>query len=157
MVDFNTFIVSVDEIIPGLWLGNEAVSQSEEFVRSHNIGMIVNATKNVHSKFLGKVHYIRVPVDDPGILGRVQQDNEDVKIMKEVLPYVLTRIALFRKHGKPVLIHCHAGAQRSAIIAAAYLLHRGYAKSSDEAIHKIIQKRSIAFFGGDSVNFAKAL
>jgi hypothetical protein len=153
-IDHNLNIESVDEIIPGLWLGNEAVSQSEKFVKNNNIRLIVNASKNIPSKFLGKIHYMRIPVDDPGISGKLGGvSNPDVFVMKESLPFVLAIIHKFRKKQQPILIHCHAGAQRSAIIAAAYILHCGYAHTPDEAINKIIKKREIAFFGGKSVNF----
>lgn len=154
-MDYNKYILSVDEILPGLWLGNEATSQSEKFMKENKISLIVNASKNIPSKFLGDIHYIRVPVDDPGVLGKTEKDNDDVRIMKKTLPVVLRLIYEFRKNKKHVLIHCHAGAQRSAIIMAAYLLYRQYAKHSDDAIKKVIQKRGIAFFGGDSVNFRK--
>lgn len=154
-MDFNNIIESADEIIPGLWLGNEAISKSKDFMIKNNISLIVNATKNIESSFLGKIHYIRVPVDDPGIIGRAYPENENVKIMKECLPLILNQIYNFRKHKKNVLVHCHAGAQRSAIIVLAYLLYRNYTSNVSEAIEFIIKKRSIAFFGGKSVNFIK--
>jgi len=157
-MDFNTFMVSVDEIVPGVWLGNEAASQSEEFIRKQGIRLVVNASKNIPSKFIGKIHYIRVPVDDPGIGGvRFGVKNRDVHIMRKSLRTVLNIIHRARRRGWPVLIHCHAGAQRSAIIAAAYLLDSGEVSTPDEAIKMVVQKRRIAFFGGYSVNFRDVL
>jgi predicted protein tyrosine phosphatase len=153
-IDPNNIIVSADEILPGLWLGNEAASQSASFMKKHKIGLIVNATKHIPSKFLGKIHYIRVPVNDPGIHSG---DNEDVDIMRISLPLVLAYIYKFRRAGKNVLVHCHAGAQRSAIIVAAYLLFRKHAKNINDAINQVIKHRGIAFFGGSSVNFRRAL
>jgi hypothetical protein len=157
-MDYNTFIESVDEIIPGLWLGNEAISQSEAFMKKNNIKLIVNATKNIPSKFLGKIHYVRVPVDDPGILSaRVESMDEDVKMMKESLSLILYVISRFHKKKCNILIHCHAGAQRSAIIVAAYLLYSGTVDNPQKAINQIIEKRGIAFFGGRSINFRNVL
>jgi protein-tyrosine phosphatase len=152
--DFNYSLISADEILPGLWLGNRAVSQSEEFMRQNNISVIVNATKDIPSKFLGRRFYMRIPVDDPGALSPAHMPhNDDIKYMKAVMPLVVDFILRARSQGKNVLVHCHAGAQRSAIIVAAYLLHRGHARSVPEAIRHVIQKRSIAFFSGQSVNF----
>jgi protein-tyrosine phosphatase len=160
MTDPNTYLVSVDEILPGLWLGNEAVSQDAAFMKSKRIALVVNATNEVSSKFLGSIHYIRVPVNDPGILGYASHTDglhPDVRIMRDSLPLVLMCIRKFRKAGHSVLIHCHAGAQRSAIIAAAYLIYSGRCSTPEQAYKKIVGKRSVAFFGGTSVNFRKAL
>lgn len=159
-MDPNSYLVSVDEIIPGLWLGNEAASQDADFMRRANIRLVVNATNEVPSKFLGSIHYLRVPVNDPGIfgyMGHTDTLHPDVHIMRECLPRVLACIRKFRSKGYPVLIHCHAGAQRSAIIAAAYLIHTGRCRSPAQAYKKIVNRRSVAFFGGASVNFRKAL
>ena len=155
-VDHNYHVISVDEILPGLWLGNEAASQSEQFMIKNNIKLIVNATKDIKSKFLNKIHYIRVPVGDPGKVYSVSQ-NEDVYVMNECLPLVLNKILAARQRGWNILIHCHAGAQRSAIIAAAYLLFRHHATDPRDATEQIVQKRNIAFFGGKSINFYDVL
>jgi protein tyrosine/serine phosphatase len=149
-MDINHYIVSADEILPGLWLGNEATSQNEEFMKKHNIAVIVNASRDIPSKFLGNIYYIRVPVDDPGY---VRGDDKNVKIMRKSLPLVLEIIKRALLRGINVLVHCHAGAQRSAIIVAMFLLKNGHARSSDHAVELVVQKRPIAFFGGDSVNF----
>jgi protein-tyrosine phosphatase len=153
-MDYNTFVESVDEILPGVWLGNEATSQSKDFMIRNNIKLVVNASKNIPSKFLGSIHYIRVPVDDPGIPGILTtRQNEDVKIMRECLPIVLSAIHKFQKKRKNILIHCHAGAQRSAIIMAAYLLYSGICDEINDSINHVVKKRNIAFFSGKSVNF----
>lgn len=153
-MDINTHIISADEILPGLWLGNEATSQSAQFMRDKNIRVIVNASQNIPSKFIGQIYYIRVPVDDPGIYGiREGERNIDVKIMKKSLPLVLGYIDRARKWNMNILVHCHAGAQRSATIVAMYLWKCGHAHTANDAIQQVIKKRSIAFFGGDSVNF----
>lgn len=153
-MDANILVESADEILPGLWLGNQAASQSEKFIKSNKISLIVNATKHVDSKFLGHVHYIRIPVNDPGVSN---YDNADVDIMKQCLPLVLKKILYFRSKGLRVLVHCHAGAQRSAIIVLAYLLYRGHFKNVTDGSKYIVSRRPIAFFGGDSINFIKAL
>jgi protein-tyrosine phosphatase len=154
-MDVNQIVESADEILPGLWLGNQATSQSKNFIKNNKISLVVNATKHVDSKFLGDIHYIRVPVNDPGVLGIASEGNEDVEIMKKSIPLVLKQILKFRKGGRNVLVHCHAGAQRSAIIVLAYLLYRGHFNNIDKAINYIVSKRPIAFFGGSSVNFIK--
>jgi Dual specificity phosphatase, catalytic domain len=154
MVDHNEFVVSVTEVIPGLWLGNQAASQSEKFVRSNRIGLIINATKHIPCRFRGRgPMYVRVPVNDHGFVG----PDQNVEIMKKYLPELMRLIIRARRRGIPILVHCHAGAQRSAIIVAAYLLYRGHVGSVSEAVEKLVKARPIAFFGGKSVNFLGAI
>lgn len=155
-IDFNYSVVSADEIIPGLWLGNEAASQSESFINNNNIKLIVNASKNINSKFLNLIHYLRVPIDDPGAVYTCSQ-NTEVRALRSMLPLILEKIKLFREKGMNVFIHCHAGAQRSAAICAAYLIYRGYASNTAAAVEFIVRKRPIAFYGGKHVHFRDAL
>jgi protein-tyrosine phosphatase len=54
----------------------------------------------------------------------------------------------------PVLVHCHAGMQRSACVVAMYLIAINGLKV-EEAIAYIKQRRPIAFTPG--VNFLKAI
>src|SRR5271165_1208410 len=132
-IDFNYNIISADEILPGLWLGNEAASQSESFIKNNNIRLIVNASKNITSKFLSLVHYLRAPIDDPGAIYTCSQ-NTEVRALRSMLPLILQKIKLFREQGMNVFIHCHAGAQRSAAICAAYLIYRGHVVDLTEAV-----------------------
>lgn len=149
-LDPNLYKVSVNEILPGIWVGNEAASQSAEFMRKANISMIVNATTHIPSKFLGSIYYIRVPaLDSPDYNG----------LMAECLRVVCPIILRARNHGMNVLIHCHAGMQRSAIIAAAFILYSrpDLAITAADACIRVREKRNLAFAYGKHVNFARAL
>jgi hypothetical protein len=152
-VDLNTIVVSVDEIIPGLYLGNEAASQSARWFAAVRPALIVNASRNISSPWLGKARYIRVPVDDPG--AGCSMDNKHILAMRLCLPFVIRTIYHHLAIGYPVFVHCHAGAQRSAIIVLVYLMSIGY--SYDAAMQKIILRRPVAFYGGTHVNFAPVL
>lgn len=149
-MDPNTYQVSVHEILPGIFLGNQATSQSERFMVENKIDLVINCTKHLPSKFLGKIRYLRVPVNDPGLS---EVHNEDTLVMQRCLPLVGGVIHAFRKKGKKILIHCHAGMQRSAIVAAYYLYASGEKPTWDKAIAEIIRIRPIAFQGGKSINF----
>jgi protein-tyrosine phosphatase len=77
--------------------------------------------------------------------------------MTAILPLIVDHIVMMREHEKRnILIHCHAGMQRSAISVAGYLVYR-YGMTPMQAIKYIIAKRPIAFFGGDSINFDDSL
>ena len=56
--------------------------------------------------------------------------------------------------GKPVLVHCYAGAQRSCALVACYLIEF-YGVIPSVAMEHIRKHRPIAFFGG--ANFSQAI
>lgn len=148
--DHNTYNESADEIVPGIWVGNEAASQSELFMKQANIGLVINATTHIVSKFLGSIYYMRVPVLD------TPEENFKMFICMSA---ACKAIALARTAGMNVLIHCHAGMQRSAAICAAYLLYArpDLAQTPADACYRVLEARPLAFNYGRNVNFAKAL
>ena len=54
---------NADEILPKLWLGNAKSSMDENFIRSKNITVVFNCTKNLPFSPIIPIKY-RVPVDD---------------------------------------------------------------------------------------------
>jgi len=182
--------VSIDEILPGLFIGNELSARSWATFEKYGIEVVINATPDVPNTFekvcqtgpvgrrngsrgrsrsMGRsgsrsgskkkkgkkqnrwdVEYIRVDIDD-------SLKPQDIAKMTKQLPGIVEY--LYKKHtleGKTVLVHCHAGMQRSAIIVAGYLVKKCGMKPM-EAIRYIISKRPIAFLGGDSLNFMQSL
>ena len=140
-----------DEIIPRLWLGSEDAALSGSFVENKEIKGVLNCTPSVPHKFKGKgIEYVRIPVDD-------SLKMLDINKMTIYLPYIVQNLRIMHHDQKRnVLVHCHAGMQRSAIIVAAYLVQY-YNKTPSEAIKYIIKRRPIAFYNGDSINFEKSL
>ena len=146
-----------NEIVPGLYIGNKAASQDVEFLKG--IDFVINATKTIPFKKKG----YRVALNDPG-----HSDwGEDQEIMLAELPIVLKIMRNQRNKGNTILVHCHAGAQRSAAIVLAYLYTYfewgppDIKKNPEEiwrsAVYHIVKKRNIAFFGGTAINFEPAL
>ena len=129
-IDINSYISSYTQILPGLWLGNEAASQNEDFIRKNRITLIVNCSKKIPNTFENRmfgqptipgIRYIRLPVNDPGPLVSPSrnQDNLDMIIL---IPQAARAIHHALQRGEHVLVHCHAGAQRSASVVIYYLL-----------------------------------
>lgn len=136
-----------NEILPGLWIGNEHTSHDANFFKRNNIKRCVNMTPDIPCLFPW-VQYMRVSVGDSTSIA-------NQKIMEEAIPIVIPFI------GKPnrssaVLVHCQMGVSRSATMVAAYLRHC-CCSSIQQALHLILSKRPVAFFGGKYVNFMKAL
>jgi protein-tyrosine phosphatase len=116
---------SVNEIIPGLWLGNFKSAIDISFLQNEKIDFILNCTKNtpffqdIYNKGLVRnlkhIETYRIPVND-------NLQEEDFITMetylKIVLPILVHKYIHEKKH---ILIHCQAGKQRSAIVVAALL------------------------------------
>ena len=141
------------EILPGLWLGNL------EDARQHSAAMdaVVNCT--VDLPFFGMID--DVPTH-PNFIPR-QPDlmripvNDDVSANASLGPYLPAAVDHIRSRlaqGKRVLVHCFAGMQRSAAVAAAVVMQeRGL--NAYVAVEFVRDRRPEAFLGG--VNFMPSL
>jgi protein tyrosine/serine phosphatase len=116
---------SVDEIIPNIWLGNYRAAIDLDFLRKNKINFILNCTPNTplfneiytreELKKLQKIETYRIPVDD----SLMEKDFILMeKYFKIIIPLLLRKYTIEKKR---ILIHCHAGKQRSAIVVAALL------------------------------------
>lgn len=114
--------ISVDQIIPRLWLGNYKAALNLDFISTNNINYIVNCTpdtpfiNNIYN--IPNVNYIetfRIPVYDSLL-------EKDILLMEQyfkiIIPLLLRKYTIEKKN---ILIHCHVGKQRSAIVVAALL------------------------------------
>lgn len=123
------------EIRRDLWVGSSADSRNAAFLKKHDIGLVVNATKTIPFASRHVLGY-RVPVDD---------HPDDNPTMLEYLPITSRIIDETLQSGKGVLVHCYAGIQRSCAIAAAYLMYIGDCSTAREAMDAVREKKSEAF------------
>jgi len=160
-----------------LWLGNYKAALDSQFIIDNNISVIVNCSVdipyiydikelNINDLSISKLETFRIPVNDSLL-------DHDIYIMEQyyhtVIPFIIKK--LLNEH-KNVLVHCHAGAQRSASVVAAvlYVLIDNKIMSfneidsnlSKEKLMKsifeyILSKRPRAFSYGLRVNFKKSL
>jgi predicted protein tyrosine phosphatase len=135
---------AADEILPGLWLGNIVASQSAEFLKEKKIQSVFNCTKNIPFHESVRTQY-RLPVDD-------NLQEEEIRNMELWSFDAVYTLRMEHKRG-PVLVHCHAGMQRSACVVAMYLVAQGM--KVEEAIEFIQKKRSVAFT--PAPNFIKSM
>ena len=177
----NNFFENANEIIPrnpksgSLWLGNYKSALDPVFLKNNNISVIINCSVDLpyiydildqENHGLNKLETFRIPVYDSLL-------DHDIYIMEQyyhtVLPFILKKLIGERKN---VLIHCHAGAQRSASVVAAILFILidneimdidGLENKSDKSklmkkiIEYILSKRPRVFSYGFRVNFKKSL
>jgi hypothetical protein len=108
-----------------IWLGNYKSALDLGFIKSNNISVIINCTVDTPYIFeifeprdlinIKQLETMRIPVYDSLL-------EHDLIIMEKhfklVLPFILKKCL---KEHKNILIHCHAGRQRSLVVLAATL------------------------------------
>lgn len=137
---------NADEIVPNLWLGNIRAATDETFLKNANIQVVFNCTKDLPFHPSVKRRY-RVPVDD-------NLQEAEIRNMELWSYEIVVKLMNEYKAGRPILVHCAAGMQRSPAVIAMFLIAtRGM--TADQAMAFIKQKRPIAFT--PSANFENAI
>lgn len=152
---------NVDEIIPGIWVGNYKSALDQKYLNENKIKVVVNCTPDYPFTLDQTIDKIRIPVRD-------SQLEKDFLLMeyyfKFIIPYLITKY----KSRQNILIHCYAGKQRSCILMAALLKslvdtklitidsipsHLKPKAQLFQIIQHIISKRPQAFTYGFKINF----
>lgn len=137
---------TANEIIPGIWVGGWRVALDGEWLAEHRISTVFNCTKEV--EFHPSIpHQYRVPVDD-------NLQPAEIRNMEEWAPEIAYKILTEFNEGRQILIHCHAGMQRSAT-ACAFFLMVLTGRPLVQVMYLIKSRRKICFH--PSPNFAPAL
>lgn len=103
-----------DEIIPGVWISRWQPALNEKWLTEHGIKAVFNCTKQI--QFHSSVPYqYRVPVDD-------NLQPAEINNMEAWAPEIAYKILREYKAGHPLVIHCHAGMQRSTTACAFFLM-----------------------------------
>jgi len=137
---------NADEILPKLWLGNAKSSMDENFIRSKNITVVFNCTKNLPFSPIIPIKY-RVPVDD-------NLEEEEIRNMELWSTEIAYKIIKEYVDGKPILVHCAAGMQRSAA-SVAFMLIAFNKMRGLEAMNFIKERRRVAFY--PRANFGRSI
>ena len=137
---------NADEIIPGVWISRWEVAHNPEWLAAHGIQAVFNCSKEI--PFHPSIPYqYRIPVDD-------NLQPVEIRNMEKWSPEIAFKIAREFNAGHRILIHCHAGMQRSTT-ACAFFLMILTGRPLIQVMHFIKSKRQIAF--EPSANFASAL
>ena len=135
-----------DEIIPGVWIGRWQPALNGDWLERHGIQAVFNCTKQI--EFHHSVPYqYRIPVDD-------NLRPAEINNMEAWAPEIAYKMLREYKAAHPMLIHCHAGMQRSTT-ACAFFLMVLTGRPLLDIMHLIKERRPIAF--EPSPNFASAL
>jgi dual specificity phosphatase 12 len=133
-------------IVPRLWLGNKVAALDSDFIRKNNITVVFNCTKDYPFSPEIPTKY-RVPVDD-------NLAQQELANMARWSPEIIYKLVREYNQGHTILVHCHAGMQRSAAVVAMFLIAM-QKLSGSAAIAYIRTRRPIAFFTG--VNFRSSI
>ncbi|KAJ7204785.1 hypothetical protein GGX14DRAFT_459753 [Mycena pura] len=101
----------MDEIIPGLWVGDLPSATNTENLKKHKIFSILSAMRG------------RVTINETFIRHQILlDDTEDADVLVHFIP-AITFIQAELDKGRGLLVHCQAGMSRSVTIVAAYLMY----------------------------------
>lgn len=135
-----------DEIIPGVWISRWQPAHNADWLRKHKIKAVFNCTKNI--EFHPTVPYqYRIPVDD-------NLQPAEINNMTAWAPEIAYKILREFNAGHPLLIHCHAGMQRSTT-ACAFFLMVLTGRPLVQVMQLIRDRRPIAF--RPTPNFANSM
>ena len=133
-----------DFILEKMVLGNAYNARNFYELEKHNIGLVVNCSKDIPNYFEDSLQYIRVSVED-----KLDQDiytflDKTINIMDEYLT---------NNPEKNIFVHCFMGSSRSATVIIAYLIKfRKYTRR--DALLFLKQKRHLVNI---NVDFFKQL
>lgn len=135
------------EILDNLWLGDIHSSQDDSFHKYYKINAVFNCSKDLpFLNNLDQKHY-RVPVHD-------NLQEKEIVHLGNISFQTIASLDKELKKGKCVLVHCYAGAQRSAAVVTMYLIYK-YKMKPGEAIKTVKKMRPQAF--PRSINFKRAI
>jgi dual specificity phosphatase 12 len=143
---------NMDEIVPGLWIGNMVAANDLHSLKKNNIKYIFNISRDIPNYYEidNNFEYYNFQVDDSLLIKDIDLMTQNLNILVNELD---TRL---RKKNGSILVHCYAGRQRSAILVAAYLVFK-YNMTPEDACQYILTRRPEAFHYNTSINFKDSL
>ena len=143
---------NMDEIVPGLWIGNMVAANDLHSLKKNNIKYIFNISRDIPNfyEISKNFKYYNFQVDDSLLI-------KDFDLMTHNLAILVNEFdTRLRKKNGSILVHCYAGRQRSAIVVAAYLVFK-YNMTPEDACQYILTRRPEAFHYNTSINFKDSL
>jgi len=125
--------MSIDLIIPHLYVGNIYAARNKNLLQSLHITHIVNAAEEIPNYFPGDFDYLELKLRDHSYGESLYQ------AVTRAYPYITNAL----KSGGTVLVHCAAGMSRS-VSAVIFYLMRTYFIPYEQALALCKSRRPIS-------------
>jgi len=111
----------VNEVLPGLFLGNVKAATDKDFLRKNKIGTVIRILENddgtrelsIIPKRVDSIDYYIIPIRDVDVC--LRDINPMLDRTSEIIKDNL-------KNGVPILVHCKKGHHRSAAVVGAFII-----------------------------------
>lgn len=128
----------MDWITEKIAIGNYLEAQDEELLRSEAVVSVLGLDRTLQGRApadLGLERIEIIPLED--------RAGNDPRLFRRAVD----ALARFVREAPPVLVHCHAGRSRSAIVVAGHLMV-SLGITAEDALALVVAKREIAVTEG---------
>lgn len=124
--------LSIDEIIPRLFLSGDDAATNLDILKSKNITHILNLTSNVPNRYEPMFKYKKISIYDLPSQDIINYFNEAFEFIDKAL----------ENDSHYLLVHCNAGISRSCSFVIGYIMYKKIAFTYDQALEMVKFKRS---------------
>lgn len=133
----------LDEIIPGLFIGNAHAASNYQILHAHNIGAVVNVAKKLDDPNFEGIQTYKIGLADGCA------ESENYSYMYAFAAHLI--ISLMDK-GIKVLLHCFEGISRSPAVGVL-VVSKIKGISLEQSLDLIGKRRPIVFMNKSHKNF----
>jgi len=130
-------IEKYSKILNNLYIGNHESPIDQVFLKDKNIKLIINCTKGYSYEVPEYIQMIRLCITD-------FNSPENNIILAHSIDKILEIINIYLEGNEGVLVHCHMGQQRSAMVVVGYLI-KYVQMNLNDSIKEVKIKRKYSF------------
>jgi protein-tyrosine phosphatase len=136
-MNLKNLIDKYSKIIDNLYIGNHESPIDQVFLKEKNIKLIINCTKGYTYEVPEYIQMIRLCITD-------FNSPENNIILAYSVDKILEIMNIYLDGNEGILVHCHMGQQRSAMIVVCYLM-KFLKINLYDSIKEVKNKRKFSF------------
>jgi len=136
-MNLKNLIDKYSKIIDNLYIGNHESPIDQVFLKEKNIKLIINCTKGYSYEVPENIQMIRLCITD-------FNSPENNIILAHSVDKILEIMNIYLDGNEGILVHCHMGQQRSAMIVVCYLM-KFLKINLYDSIKEVKNKRKFSF------------